>query len=82
MSYLPRNEAEWYLKADDDSYIVMDNLRDFLSQHNPDDPLQFGSKLKGANGQIVQHGYMSGGAGYVLSKEALKRLVTMGLVRI
>ena len=73
----------------------MDNLRAFLSQHNSEDPLQFGFKLKRANGlsymwsQITGHSlatghmsYMSGGAGYVLSKEALKRLSTMGLVRI
>ena len=73
-----RNEADWFLKADDDSYIVVENLRAFLGQHNTEDPLQFGCKLK----YIEPRGYMSGGAGYVLSKEALRRLVKVGLVRI
>ena len=71
-----RDEADWFLKSDDDSYIIMENLRSFLRSHNPLDPLQFGCKLI----QIVPKGYMSGGAGYVLSKEALKRFVTVGLV--
>ena len=56
----------------------MENLRAFLGQHNAEDPLQFGCKLK----YIEPRGYMSGGAGYVLSKEALRRLVKVGLVRI
>ena len=56
----------------------MENLRAFLGQHNTEDPLQFGCKLK----YIEPRGYMSGGAGYVLSKEALRRLVNVGLVRI
>ena len=55
----------------------MENLRALLQKHSPDAPLQFGCVLK----QIVPMGYMSGGAGYVLSKEALRRFVTMGLVR-
>ena len=56
----------------------MENLRAFLGQHNTEDPLQFGCKLK----YIEPRGFMSGGAGYVLSKEALRRLVNVGLVRI
>ena len=77
MIYFFRDDADWFLKADDDTYIVMDNLRAFLSMHDTGDPLQFGCKLR----QIEPRGYMSGGAGYVLSKEALKRFVTRGLVR-
>ena len=74
---MARDEADWFLKADDDSYIIIENLKAFLQQHDPSDPIQFGCKLI----QIVKKGYMSGGAGYVLSREALKRFVTIGLVR-
>ena len=74
---MARDEADWFLKADDDSYIIIENLKAFLQQHSPLDPVQFGCKLI----QIVKKGYMSGGAGYVLSREALKRFVTIGLVR-
>ncbi|TMW51191.1 hypothetical protein DOY81_003727 [Sarcophaga bullata] len=63
------NEAEWFLKADDDTYVVMENLRYLLYQYPAEVPLYFGAKFK----PFVKQGYMSGGAGYVLSKEALKK---------
>lgn len=56
------NDFDWFLKADDDSYIIMENLnlRLMLSQYKSSDSLMFGNR------------YMAG-AGYVLSKKALRK---------
>ncbi|XP_007899740.1 glycoprotein-N-acetylgalactosamine 3-beta-galactosyltransferase 1-like isoform X2 [Callorhinchus milii] len=67
--YLHR--AEWFLKADDDTYVVLDNLRLLLSRYNPDKPVYLGRRF----GKYLTGGYNSGGAGYVLSRETLKRYV-------
>ncbi|XP_067642690.1 glycoprotein-N-acetylgalactosamine 3-beta-galactosyltransferase 1-like [Eurosta solidaginis] len=63
------NDADWFLKADDDSYFIMENLRSFLYQFSPEAPVYFGCKFH----PFVKQGYMSGGAGYVLSRAALRR---------
>lgn len=64
-------DADWFMKADDDTYVILDNLRWLLSRYNPEQPIYFGRRFK----PYVKQGYMSGGAGYVLSKEALRRFV-------
>ena len=47
------------MKADDDTYVIIENLRYMLQKHKPSDPVYFGFKMK----PIVDQGYMSGGAG-------------------
>ncbi|NWH68878.1 C1GTB galactosyltransferase, partial [Geococcyx californianus] len=64
-------EADWFLKADDDTFVVVANLRWLLANHTSESPVYFGKRFK----PFAKQGYMSGGAGYVLSKEALRRLV-------
>lgn len=67
--YKEFNDYDWYLKADDDTFIHMDNLREFLLNKNPREPVTYGHEFK----LFVRYGYHSGGAGYLLSNEALTR---------
>ncbi|XP_029590941.1 glycoprotein-N-acetylgalactosamine 3-beta-galactosyltransferase 1 isoform X2 [Salmo trutta] len=66
-----RNDYDWVLKADDDTFVVIENLRHTLSKQDPEKPVYFGRRFH----PFVQQGYMSGGAGYVLSKEAVRRFI-------
>jgi len=58
-----KTEADWFVKADDDTFMIVENLRYMLQAYNTTKPIYFGCKFK----PYVRQGYMSGGAGYVLS---------------
>uniref|UniRef100_A0A8C5LEE6 Glycoprotein-N-acetylgalactosamine 3-beta-galactosyltransferase 1 n=1 Tax=Jaculus jaculus TaxID=51337 RepID=A0A8C5LEE6_JACJA len=60
-------DADWFMKADDDIYIILDNLRWLLSKYDPEQPIDLGRRFK----PFVKQGYMSGGARYVSSIEDL-----------
>ena len=67
------NDFDWFMKTDDDTYVIVENLRLFLASQNTSEPVFFGHHLKPF---VLPQGYLSGGAGYVLSKEALRRFGT------
>ena len=62
-------------QADDDTYLIVENLRHMLQSYDPNEAIWFGCKYH----PYVERGYMSGGAGYVLSKEAMNRFVETGI---
>jgi glycoprotein-N-acetylgalactosamine 3-beta-galactosyltransferase len=64
------SDFDWFLKVDDDTFIFYDNLRSFLSDKRPSEPITYGYRLRNRNGIF----YFSGGAGYVLSREAFHRI--------
>ena len=59
--------ADWFLKADDDTYVVVENLRHFVSHFDSEKPHYFGRKFKPFGS------YNSGGAGYIFSRETVRR---------
>ncbi|XP_046551541.1 glycoprotein-N-acetylgalactosamine 3-beta-galactosyltransferase 1-B-like [Haliotis rubra] len=68
------DDCDWFFKADDDTYLIAENLRLFLADFDTNKPIYFGHHFKA----IIKQGYSSGGSGLVVSKEALRRFGLQG----
>ena len=64
------NDADWFIKADDDTFVIIENLRHQVSSLDSEKPHYLGRHFKPFGG------YNSGGAGYVFSRETLRRFKT------
>ncbi|KJH49393.1 hypothetical protein DICVIV_04476 [Dictyocaulus viviparus] len=60
-------EYDWYVRADDDAYVIVENLREFLHKYSSREPHYFGYKWN----FFVPHGFADGGV-YVLSRTAVE----------
>ena len=47
------------MKADDDTYVIVEHLRHFLAKYKNTDPIYFGCNFQ----KYMEQGYMSGGGG-------------------
>ncbi|GAA49036.1 glycoprotein-N-acetylgalactosamine 3-beta-galactosyltransferase, partial [Clonorchis sinensis] len=76
--YHVADDYDYFYKADDDTYAFVPNLRQFLAaQDEPSEPVMWGYRWM----RLCPGGYFSGGAGYVLTREALKRIVERAIDR-
>ncbi|XP_071812403.1 glycoprotein-N-acetylgalactosamine 3-beta-galactosyltransferase 1-like [Apostichopus japonicus] len=65
-------DYDWFMKVDDDTFVIVDNLRYLLASKNTSEPLYYGFSFRHPQFNLD---YTSGGSGYVLGKEALSRFV-------
>jgi hypothetical protein len=40
------NDCDWFVKADDDTFLIIENLKAFLSEQNSSEPVTFGYNYK------------------------------------
>ena len=63
-------DYEWYLIVDDDAYINMENMMQFLKGRNSSALVTYGHTFNAK----VRGGFHSGGCGYLLTGESFRRV--------
>lgn len=66
------DEFDWVLKADDDTFVIVENLRYFLSQKCPDELKTYGFKYEPRSPERFTYEFNSGGAGYLISNKSVR----------
>jgi len=61
------NKYDWYLRADDDSYVLFDNAREIISEYDPKKPIVLGYRW----GFYEPRGFVDG-AVYIVSNEGMQ----------
>jgi glycoprotein-N-acetylgalactosamine 3-beta-galactosyltransferase len=74
------NDFDWFLYANDDTYIVIDNLKLFVQDKCPSEPKLYGKVMIYGPDQKAfytsgdnNRGFIQGGSGWLSSHEAIKR---------
>ena len=69
------DDFDWFMKADDDTFVIMENFRALVIDYDSNkEDLYLGHPF-GNETLDKPKSYTSGGSGYALSRKALKRLV-------
>ncbi|KAA3670106.1 glycoprotein-N-acetylgalactosamine 3-beta-galactosyltransferase, partial [Paragonimus westermani] len=77
--YLISDKYDFFFKADDDTYVITDNLYKLLKKMDPDEAFLMGSRYICKWNKTHNVRFFHGGAGYVISRAAIKLLVEKAL---
>lgn len=68
------DKADWFWKADDDTYTRMDELRKFAAARDTEFPAHYGRRLQYGGWPTSEFTFVSGGSGMLLSRGAVRMM--------
>ena len=74
------NEFDWFVYANDDAYMIIENMRHFLADKCPNEKILYGKVMKHSmlDGKDVYtsgdntRGFIQGGSGWLVSRESIR----------